>query len=342
MVALKTERRAYLWRMMPGVAPGEAAGDGKTGTLDEVISVLEAELSAGTARVHLTEGGRILEDDDPKRDDKNQLFIAEIKRHGDGKQAITLLINRGDPDAVSPAFLDSSTGKVRVAHPTGKESPGWSAHLVISSVAEGLSHRACFEKMDHVSSSLVMLAIDRMVARALANNPTYRYEVITHPKGKPKVVRKPYRPTLDVDRVQSEKLARDLEIGELTGLTLTRKKICYAGVGVDDLVKRQEEKIHLSLKPAEPTVVQKFLGKFIPHAKAQGFESVQFDIQKLPGKQSSHPTLKLDDHDALEQLYVRAKRLLGFEVVLEQCYGSICPEIEAKMIELLADKDEWG
>ena len=161
MVALRTERRVYLWRVWADTSLG---GLEKTASLDEIIGILEQEMVAKRARVYIS-SGRILDDSDPSRDEKNQIYIAGIKRDETAK-TITLLFNRGDPDAVAPAFIHSETSAVRVEHPKEKETPGWSAHLVISTEAKPNQHRACFEKMPHVSSSLVTLAIDKIIMRA--------------------------------------------------------------------------------------------------------------------------------------------------------------------------------
>jgi len=340
MAALRSERRVFLWHIRPHVTPPEAA-EQKQATLEEVVDVLDAEHSGGRARVYLGSKGQLLEDDDPNRNDKNQLYVAQIKRDPTRK-IVTLLINRGDPDAVSPALLDPEANAVRVEHPKEKEAPGWSAHLVISTEAVKGAHRACFEQMPRVSSQLVLDVLDKIVARALTNNPHYRYQVVQKSKkGKPTISWKPYRPTIGAKRVPSERLQEDLDQGELQGVTLTRTTLEYAGIGVDQIVKHAEEKIVLALRPADKSKVEGFLSSLIPKAKAENYSAITFKIAKLPGNQSSTPTLPLDEQDALEQLYVRAKRLTEFKDFLEQCYSDVHGEIEGKMCNLVHDPDNW-
>jgi len=50
---------------------------------------------------------------------------------------------------------------------------------------------------------------------------------------------------------------------------------------------------------------------------------------------------KTGRHNALEELYVRAQRLVGFKQVLEACYPDICDEIEAKMISVVHGSHGW-
>src|SRR4051812_27284929 len=104
MVALKTERRVFLWRMRFLPSPAEAVGQ-VTVNLEDVIGLLEAEWTGNRARVFLSESNRVLDDGDPAADEKNQLYIAEIKRDPKA-EAVTILVNRGDPNAVSPSFID--------------------------------------------------------------------------------------------------------------------------------------------------------------------------------------------------------------------------------------------
>lgn len=242
MVALKTERRVFLWKITPRPIPKDSK---RPVDLNEILAILEAEFKAGRARVYLGEASRILEDTDTKRDEKSQIYLACLKRKK-GSGTVTLLINRGDPEAVAQSFIDSKTKRVRIPQPNDTESPGWSAHLVISlkSTKEGY-HRACFEKMSRVSSSLVLAALDKIIARAAGKDSKYAY-VIKKKDGKnTKDETRRYRPTLDTTRVPSEKLAHDLEQGELSSIILTKKIAVYNGVGAEKLIKRQEEKIIL-------------------------------------------------------------------------------------------------
>ena len=337
MAALNSERRVYLWNVLPKPNPSAAP---VVVTLEEFIGILEAEFTGGRARVFLSEGARVLEDDDKDRDEKNQLYITDIRRSPE-HEAITLLINRGDPNATATAYINSETKAVRVVPPGPKESPAWSAHLVISTAQKGGRHRACFEKMPRVSTDLVLAALDEIVTRAILNNPHYTYDVMTTVKGKTKVVRKRYRPELSIGKVASERLIEDLENGELSGVTLTRRTESYNGVGVAGLVKRQEEKIVIHTKPASADVIAAFLKPLNIWAKANNFEAVTFHIDKLPGNVTSNPTLTLDDRDALETLYARAQRISDFGEILEQCYGQICSAIEEKMLALLKSGHGW-
>ena len=146
---------------------------------------------------------------------------------------------------------------------------------------------------------------------------------------------KAYKPVLAQKRVPSDRLLDDLEIGQLGQITLTKKKTYYTGPGVKDLVKRQEEKIVIGVKPADKETIQELVGNIVQKAKDEEYESVSFDVANLPGNSSARPTLSLADADAMEQLYVRAQRLSGFSTLLVTCYPSIYPEIEQKMIDLI-------
>lgn len=335
-LSLRLERRAFLWRVRARAMPAES---NKPATLDEVVSVLEAAWTAGKARVFLDADGQLL-DEGVKANPKNQLYIAQIKRDP-SRDLISILVNRGDPDWVDPALLDPTLNKVRVERPSAKEAPGWSAHLLISTKLEASrEHRACFEKMPRLSGSLILAAFDRMVTLALETNPSYTYEVIKKGK-KPKIEHRNYRPTLEIRRSASETLAEDLERGVLSGITLTRERKSYAGIGVDPETKKVEEKIIITLAKLNATAAEAYLAKIIPKVREE-FESMQVHISELPGGQSSNPVLPLDEQEALETLYVRAKRLTGFDVVLEQCYQDVSPDIESKMYAEICDNSNWS
>jgi len=339
MVALKTERRVFMWRIRPRTVPAEIP---KTATLEEIISILEDAKAAKKARCYLS-GGRLLDEEKGEiPDEKNQIYVADIKRDHRHK-TVTLLVNRGDPDAVSPAFIDANKNTVTVVHPKENQTPGWSSHLVISLQDERGGHRACFEKMSHVSSHLVLLALDKIIATAVAKNTHYTYEKrVKHGAGKPDTREKrPYRPALATSRVPSEKLERDLEQGELSGVTLTKSLKSYAGPGAKELVTQQQEKIVIRTRAADKKLAAAFIRGIANFGKEKGFEGITFHLEKLPGGQSNNPTIALDDHDALEQLYVRAQVLDRFTDFLDACYPAICVEIERKMIQIITSNHGW-
>jgi hypothetical protein len=338
MAALKTERQVFLWRLHPRPIPQEAT---KPVTLEEILKILEDEFAAKRARVFLSADGRIISDDDPDRDQRHQVYIAEMKR--DAKAGVaTMLINRGDPNAVAPAFIDSDTSIVRVEHPKAKESPGWSAHLVVDLKGKDGAHKACFERMQKVSSSLVMTALDNIIARAAAKSGNYFY-LHTIKKGtKESKESRVYRPYLSLKRVPSERLEDDLKLGTLGSITLTKKKSFYQGPGAANMVVKQEERIKITTKKVDDLgIVSNFVSDIIKRGKEEGYESVSFHVEGLPGGQTKDATMSLDEADAMEVLYVRAHRLTDFATVLEGCYSSVCSEIEARMLGLLKDKAAW-
>jgi hypothetical protein len=337
MVALKTERRVFLWRMRPHAEPEEAK---KPVTFAEILGILEGEFKAGHARAFLSPSGRFLDDTDPDKDEKNQLYIADIG-HDPKTKTVVILVNRGDPEAVAAAYLNTKKNTVRVEQPKADEAPGWSAHLAISTVAEKGTHRACFEKMPRVSSSLVLNLINRIVSRVVAGNMKYTYTVPVKTKQKIGSRAKPYRPVLDVNRVPSERLIDDLQKGELSGVTLTKRSTFYTGPGRDGIVRYQEQKVTLKTAPADPSVVTKFMKGLELWAKDNSYESITFHLEKLPHNQTNNPTILLDDQDALEQLYVRAQIISGFTDFLEACYPSICTDIAGKMVDVLATGHGW-
>jgi hypothetical protein len=147
-----------------------------------------------------------------------------------------------------------------------------------------------------------------------------------------------------IKRVPSEKLARDLTKGELSRVTLTKKTESYTGVGIETLVKRQEEKIVIQTRAADAGIVKRFIKGVMDWGKQEAYEDITFHLDRLPGGQSNNPTLsltELENQDALEQLYVRAQRLTEFDDVLEACYAHVCKLIQSKMISVVNGRHGW-
>lgn len=341
MVASVSERRVHMWHVRPMMWPTEAQQHISV-SLDDIVGLLEAEWSAKRARVFLAKGGsKIIDESDAAADPKNQLYIADIARNATTK-TVTILINRGDPDTAPTAFLNIPAASVRTPKAGAPETPGWSAHLVVSLTADGAGrHRAAFEQMQRVSSSLVEMALSRMLERAVEGNPAFTYSVAVKKGGKARMVQQKGRPYLDAARVPSENLKDDLDQGSLSSVTLTRRKRYYAGVGASDVIRYEEEKIVIHTAPVAKAKVISTLEDVIKQAKDDGFEKVSFKLDKLPGNATNNPTIDLSVQDALEHLYVRAVRLDNFVAPLDGCYAKTCVEIEQKMIDVVNDQNRW-
>ena len=94
-------------------------------------------------------------------------------------------------------------------------------------------------------------------------------------------------------------------------------------------------------RPADKSKVKALVEAIVSKAKDESFEAITFNLEKLPGNATNSPTLALDHHDALDQLYVRAQRLEGFPTDLDGCYENICDEIEQKMITIVKSAKGW-
>jgi len=338
MVALKTERRVYMWRAMPRPVPAEAP---VTVDLPEIIGILKGAHAAETAEIYLTDEGRILADDAPAKDKdrKNRVYISDLEEDAN---VVTLLINRGDPFVAEPAFIDATTEEVRTVAPEPNESQGWSAHLVIAKKAQkDGTHRACFERMPHSTSSYAE-ALLRIILERFAKNKL-KYQFKKHVRKGRKVTEETfaYRPLLSVKKVPSEVIKDDLKKGELSSITLIDTKAEYGGPDAPDIVKSVSKQLVFKAKKADQKTVSAFLSKLAPWAREEGFDEIQIKITDLPGNTSVSPRFSLEKEDAMETLYVRTQRLLDFGVPLESCYAKISPEIRGKMIELIDDNGKW-
>lgn len=325
MIALNHERRVLLLRTLIDVSPRDCE---KATSLDEIVSILETEKAADRARCYVAKNGAIIPDSDEEaeRDEKNQIYIAEIKRDP-ARKTISLLINRGNPNAVFPAFVVPASNDVEYVEPPSEDATnGTSAHLVISTTWNAGYHRAAFEKMTHVGTSLVQNALNAIVDRAITGNPKYVYQYEVKKGKKVEKVTARYRPIMLLQRMPSEKLTADLDSGELGGITLSKKLTAYGGVGKSNDVRYVEQKIVVHTAHTDKTAMQKLVAKMQAIGKEEKYDSITLHLEKLPHGQTSTPTLSLlDEEDALETLYSRAQILDGFGEILQGCYKGICP-----------------
>lgn len=328
MVALKTERRVYMWQVFPRPLPREAPINV---TLAEVVATLKAAYDSQTAELFLNADGRVLPPDAPAadKDPKNRVYISDFEED-DGY--VTMLINRGDPTVADTAFINAVTDEVRTVAPEKNESQGWSAHLVISKYTNGRNaHRACFERMPHATSWFVETLIKRILEMKAANNPAYVFQKAKRKRGRIEYETFTYRDHLSIKKIPSENLKDDIKQGELSAIVLIDTKAKFTGPDSPDVIKSVERK--LVIKPNKAIAQTKVLAYFkqlIPWAKAQKFDTIQVKLTELPGGASASPRFLIEQGDATETLYVRTQRLLGFGQILESCYAKIMPEIKAR------------
>lgn len=344
MVALKHERRVFMWHVSPQTIPMDVPKDV---TLDEILEKLETAFRSKAARLYLgPDGGAFKSEGGSKPDPKNCVYIADIKRI-EKPDAIVLLINRGDPDAANPAFIDAVSNDVSVVPPKPNETQGWSAHLCISLTQDGSAYRACFERMQNVSSTLVEKLFQELLDTSTKSDPLYTYEKrvkIPSRKGRPpkeKIEIKPYRIKLRIKRVPSEQIIEDIEKGELTHVSLIRRNVKYEGPGAPNIIQSATNTLTLRARAADKGAVATFVEEVTSWARKHDFNEIQFKIVELPGSASAQPRFTLEKEDALETLYVRSQKLDGFGLSLERCYSQTCEEITKKLVELLSDSEKW-
>lgn len=337
MVALKNERHVFLWRLSPHPVPKEAPVDV---SLDEIIAIIRQAYDDKRAFAHLDSEGRLVPEDEAT-DAKNCIFISDIQLSKD-KSALALLINRGDPDVAHPSFINPVQRTVTNVPPGEGEVQGWSAHLVISLGADGPGkYRAGFERIPNVSSTLVQTYIDALIDKITDGDPTYLYEKSLK-RGK-KTVMQPrvYKPRLGINRVPSETLEKDLQQGVLTGVTLIRTNPEYSGPGDPTVVKSVKEQVTVGVKEVGASRAMDFARSVVRWGRDHDYNEVQFKIQSLPGDRSSSPRFDLERADAMETLYARSKRMIGFAEMLETCYSQVHPEIAKRMLAELNDDTNW-
>ena len=337
MVALKTERQVFLWHIAPRAIPSDAPVDVK---LSDILNILDDAIASKKAFVYLRSDGGIAGDKDPK-DSKNCIFIAQMKTTHDG-YARMLLINRGDPDAANPSFLDPVQNTVEHVPPGVDQVQGWSAHMTIAiqPSADG-RHRACFERMTNVSATLAQRYLEALLDQATSGDPQYTYTK-TVKKGKKYVDEiRSYKIRLGVNKVPSERVLDDIKNSELSGIKLIRKNVKYAGVASPSIVKEITETLKISTNDVDKNALQNYIHSVQQWGKDKGYDEIQFEVTNLPGGGSASPRFSLEIADAMDTLYSRSQRVTGFGKFLETCYADIDSEISGKMLDLMKDESHW-
>lgn len=331
MAALKIERRSYLWYVTPRPNPARAT---KNVTLEEILDILGHAYKNKQAVLHLD--GEMNHVDKHK----NRVYIADLDIDK-AKGYATFLINRGDPIAADPAFIDDSS-TVKHIRAKDDETQGWSAHLVIKiNSSDSLGrYRACFERMPNVSSSLITSLFQDICAKFAKDNPNYTYEKIKKINGKKAVEQLPYKPRLEINKQPSANLAKDLQEGTLSEIILINHDPQFAGPDHNDFVRKSENIIKITPKKDSEKAITNFLKSLSPWASEKGYDEIQFKLRNLPGDISVSPKFSLEE-DALDTLYSRSERLIDFKNDLERCYEKKCDEIVEKMIALLNDNTKW-
>jgi len=337
MVALKSERSVFMWRLAPHPLPKEASADVK---LDEILNHLKSAFKDKKAFAHIDADGNLMSVGDVSSA-KNCIYIADIKTSSNGK-FVALLINRGDPDVAHPSFINPLQSTVTNVPPGQDEVQGWSSHFLVSLSADKAGrHRACFERMPNVSSTLVQRYLDALIDSATRDDPKYQYSKVLRQGKKTTTEQRPYRLRLGINKVPSESLARDIKEGVLTGVTLIRTKPEYSGPGDPTVLKSVKEQVTLRVKQLDDNRMLAFARSVARWAKANEYDEIQFKIENLPGNRRTSPRFQLEQADAMDTLYTRSKRLTGFKSLLETCYSEVNKEIARRMSDEIKNDKNW-
>ncbi|MET4594677.1 MULTISPECIES: hypothetical protein [unclassified Sphingomonas] len=337
MVALRSERRVYLWYMTPHCMPSEA---GKSVNLGQIFAILQKAFNSGKAFTYLDSDGNIVPES-TTADVKKCIFIADLKTNSDGS-VCTLLINRGDPDVAHPSFINPIARSVEHVSPRSDQVQGWSAHMTIRMTADAKGrHRACFERMTGVSSTLVQRYLDALIDAATDGDSNYLYKKPLKRGKKVIVEERPYKLRLGINKTPSESLTRDLQNGFLSSITLVRSDALYSGPGTPDVLRSVSEKLTIRTKKVSRNSAVDYIKDVTAWGKNNNYDEVQLKIENLPGDTSAQPRFSLDKADAMDTLYTRSRPLTGFTGLLETCYEEISPEIQGKMINELRNETLW-
>jgi len=182
---------------------------------------------------------------------ENCIFIADFKTSADGKTC-QLLINRGDPDVAHPSFINPAALTVKNVPPGPDEVQGWSAHMVLNLTSDATgNHRAAFERMQNVSSTLVQRYLDALLDQATEGDAKYTYEKALKRGKKTVIETRPYKLRLGINKVPSENLLEDVKTGSLTAITLIRREPQYSGPGDPTVVNSVKERLVIRTKKLE-------------------------------------------------------------------------------------------
>jgi hypothetical protein len=335
MVALKSERMIYLWRMSPHASPKEAPVDVK---FEQIFEILKATYENKEAFAHVDAKGKVAPSHEAA---ENCIFIADIQKSRDGKTC-SLLINRGDPDVAHPSFINPKAQTVTHVPPGRGEVQGWSAHMVIRTAADGMKgHRAAFERMQNVSSTLVQRYIDALVDKATEGKSEFTYKKPIKKGKKTEIEIRSYKLRLSINKVPSDDLVADVKKGRLSAIKLIRTKPEYSGPGDPTIVSSISEVLRIGTKNVDENSALDYIKKIRDWGKENEYDEVQFSITELPGGSTAHPRFEIEKLDAMDTIYSRSHRITGFSGLLETCYQEIDAEIAGKMIAELSNESLW-
>jgi hypothetical protein len=205
----------------------------------------------------------------------------------------------------------------------------------------GKGHRAAFEQMQNVSSTIVQRYIDALVDKATDGDPAFTYKKAVKQGKKTIVETRAYRLRLAINRVPSNDLVADVKKGRLSAIKLIRTKPEYSGPGDPTIISSISEVLRIGTKNVDQNAALEYIEKVKNWGKEHEYDEVQFNITELPGGASTSPRFEIEKLDAMDTIYSRSHRLTGFSSLLETCYQQIDSEIAGKMIAELSNEALW-
>ncbi|SFH52334.1 hypothetical protein [Ensifer sp. OV372] len=238
---------------------------------------------------------------------------------------LVVLIHRASPNAAEPTYRKKARQKagkkvtVRQAVKDADEEQSVSAHLVISSVANGKGlYRASLEEIPGIG----MAVVRRLVAEALREY-TYEFE------RKKKQV-ETYS-TFKAEGVPSETMSNALKTGQINFVTLVRQaKPSF--VDADSLFRPEQEVLRLRVTGAiDGKNWRDVFADLVSRARNDGWSDFKVDIDL---DDQRNRTVKIDQSDeAKEILFVRSEQA-KFKTSLPACSIDIVDEVVEKALAI--------
>lgn len=260
------------------------------------------------------------------------LYVADWERKGD---ILSILVSKSDKSIADPVFTVPKQKKRRTAAKEEQEGQDFSVHVVVRIPDNDLDPAiVVIEQCVGLSITFITRLFNHLLRDAKTHSPD-DYEQ-THPdgavdeKGRPKKYNVVFKCCFEGHL--SEELKDDLNQGKVQSIELITEKDRYTNFDETGYIKEKCKTVVLTLRDDNP--VRDKYDRIMSMFKQKKDDYDQARI-KFKTPEGIDRTVAMDTTHGIAQAYVKKAKLDGFNGDLKSSYEHFCPEILAKMKELV-------
>jgi hypothetical protein len=279
-------------------------------------------------------------------DETNAIYLSAIH---DDKDALSLLLVRGDPGRAIPSYVNTKKRTVKtIKSDEPGDVPGASSHLVISKqeIAVGSDqgrHRMAIERTRGLSKTLARDFLGNLLARFAEDFPQKFIAEKKKRSKREKTETIQYRPTLSFNLQQNGSLQKDLQNGRIGGFKLVHGRPDFQGDATQPKIQRMDVQLHASITPTNDMgLISKLIASARSKLSGVDFEDIKLELVDEHGDpMASTQAISIKNIEDADMRYCKTLSIPNIAVGVPECHADFYEPILSFCKKVVHEEKHW-